>query len=234
MKRCLLCGQEQAALLNWRQFFLVQEAEELCGRCLSRFQPIEGERCQKCSRPLESLDAAHVEEGCCCDCLRWEQDPDYRGVLSGNLSLFTYNEAMQAWISRFKYRGDYVLARCFSKEIKRTLQQLEYDVLTVIPLSEERLRERGFNQAKALAEEAGLGVTDILQRMHAEKQAKKSRAERMQRKQVFSLVEKKEWSNQTIVIVDDIYTTGSTVRQAAKLLKGAGAKDIYSFTLSRG
>ncbi|WP_203363296.1 ComF family protein [Bacillus sp. REN10] len=234
MSRCLLCHEETMLHLNWRQFLLIEQAAELCDTCRSAFVRIEGERCQMCSRPLNELEDAYKKNGWCQDCLRWEEDPHFQGVLEKNISLFMYNEAMKEWVARFKYRGDYVLARSFAADIRRVVEKLDYDQATVIPLSDERLHERGFNQAKALATEAGVDVTEMLRRVHTEKQSKKSRSQRMNSKQVFHLHEKNDCQNKKILIFDDIYTTGSTLRQAAKLLKEAGAKEVCSFTLVRG
>ncbi|MGM7634580.1 ComF family protein [Bacillus sp. Hm123] len=233
MSRCLLCQQETRLQLNWRQFLGV-EAAELCDKCQATFQLIEGERCQICSRPLAELDEKYKKDGLCQDCLRWEQDPQFSDVLAQNSSLFIYNKPMKEWVARFKYRGDYVLARSFAADIRRLVQTLDYDEATVIPLSDERLQERGFNQAKALAIEAGLDVTEMMERVHTEKQSKKSRMERINASQVFRLIEKNACQNKKILIFDDIYTTGTTLRQAAKLMKEAGAKEIRSFTLVRG
>ncbi|OZI10883.1 amidophosphoribosyltransferase [Bacillaceae bacterium SAS-127] len=234
MSRCLLCQQETNLQLNWRQFLGMEEAAELCDKCQATFQLIEGDRCQICSRPLAELEGVYKKDGSCQDCLRWEQDPRFHGVLAQNISLFIYNEAMKAWVARFKYRGDYVLARSFAANIRRVVQTLDYDEATVIPLSVERLQERGFNQAKALAMEAGVDVTEMLERVHTEKQSKKSRLERINASQVFRLIEKNACQNKKILIFDDIYTTGSTIRQAAKLLREAGAREVSSFTLVRG
>ncbi|WP_338751643.1 ComF family protein [Bacillus sp. FJAT-52991] len=234
MSRCLLCHQETMLQLNWRQFLCIEEATELCDKCREMFVRIEGERCQKCSRPLDELEDAYKKDGWCQDCLHWEQDPLFQGVLEKNISIFIYNDAMKEWVARFKYRGDYVLARSFAADIRRVIEKLDYDQATVIPLSDERLRERGFNQAKALATEAGIQVTEMMERVHTEKQSKKSRIERINAKQVFRLNEKNDCQDEKILIFDDIYTTGSTLRQAAKLLREAGAKEVCSFTLIRG
>lgn len=103
-----------------------------------------------------------------------------------------------------------------------------------IPLSDERLYERGFNQAEALLVKAGLSPTFVLQRIHTEKQSKKSRTERIHIQQVFKLTDPYLVKDKMIVLMDDIYTTGSTLRHAAKLLKEAGASSVHSFTIARG
>lgn len=69
-------------------------------------------------------------------------------------------------------------------------------------------------------------------RTHSEKQSKKSRYERIHAQQVFQVCSE-EVQGKRILLLDDIYTTGSTLRQAAKVLKSAGAIEVKSLTLAR-
>lgn len=139
---------------------------------------------------------------------------------------------MKDYIARFKYRGDYELGRLFARELKKVASKT--DMIIPVPLSEERLSERGFNQARALGEMAGLSVKEGLVRMHSEKQAKKNRRERIERQQVFALhPDAPAFEGQTVLLIDDIYTTGTTLRQAALLLKEAGATRVKSVTIAR-
>ncbi|HEY9577974.1 MAG TPA: ComF family protein [Pseudobacillus sp.] len=234
MSGCLLCEEETNRGLSWHQFFLLEDPPVICEKCRQSFERITGECCRTCSRPFAALDSSFIADGVCLDCVRWEEDPLYQGTLAENRSLYVYNEAMKELIARFKYRGDYVLAKIFAGEIREAAKQLTYDLAVAVPLSEERLYERGFNQAEALAQEAGLEVTNILERIHSEKQSKKSRAERLQAPQVFRIKEKSSFCHKKILILDDIYTTGSTLRQAAYLLKQAGATEVRALTLARG
>ncbi|MBM7649355.1 competence protein ComFC [Bacillus ectoiniformans] len=234
MSHCLYCGNEQTGSMNWRRFLLAEEEPLLCADCLKGFERIEGTRCQICSRSLDGLPDAYVAGDCCRDCAEWEKDPEYKSVLSGNQSIFTYNGQMKEFIAQLKYRGDYVLAHCFADEIRRAIKTEDYDLLTVIPLSKEREWERGFNQAKALVVCAGLEVTDTLKRLHTEKQSKKTRTERIHLPEVFLPADQLAVQGKKILIIDDIYTTGSTIRHAALVLKQAGAASVRSFTLSRG
>ncbi|WP_312886201.1 ComF family protein [Bacillus sp. NTK034] len=150
-----------------------------------------------------------------------------------NDSLFLYDDFLKETIARYKFRGDYILARVFSAFIREKLKTLEFDYLVPIPLSPERLYERGFNQSAALIHEAGFTATEMLQRVHSEKQSKKSRQERIHHSQVFQPLNA-DIENKVILLIDDIYTTGSTLYHAAKVLKDRGAASVRSFTLARG
>ncbi|MGR3765861.1 ComF family protein [Rossellomorea sp. NS-SX7] len=167
------------------------------------------------------------------DCFRWEEDPKWKGILRYNTSLFEYNDFLKKYLARYKYRGDHVLAKAFVLEIENRLKEIKYDHLTTIPLSQERHYERGFNQSTALLETAGIVSSELLSRIHSEKQSKKSRRQRLQQKQVFTLSET-NLKGHSILLFDDIYTTGTTLRQAAKLFKEAGAEQVSSITLARG
>ncbi|MGN7175963.1 ComF family protein [Paenibacillus sp. FSL R5-0490] len=125
------------------------------------------------------------------------------------------------------------MARAFSPFIRGKLENMKFDCLVPIPLSPERLYERGFNQSAALILEAGFTPAELLQRIHSEKQSKKSRLERIHHHQVFEPLNI-NIENKVILLIDDIYTTGSTLYHAAKVLKTGGAASVLSLTLARG
>lgn len=226
MTNCYMCNEEINRSLTWTSLFFDKKESPLCGDCEGKLAWISGERCTICSRELSEK----FRQGTLClDCVRWEKDPEWAGYLTENNSLFHYNEFMKEMIAKYKYRGDYALAEVFSFYLKDHL--LDYDLITFIPLSEERLKERGFNQAQALLDVAKIEYTPLLTRMHTEKQSKKSRKERIMLPQVFKVTESVR--GKRIVIIDDIYTTGSTLRHAAKALKLAGASTIQSITIAR-
>ncbi|MFD2214831.1 ComF family protein [Metabacillus endolithicus] len=144
---------------------------------------------------------------------------------------------MKELLATFKFRGDAALVEVFQKDFlasyKVNYLKEKIDFVIPIPLSPERLYERGFNQAKLLANFLPLPQIDILSRTHHEKQSKKSRQERLTASNVFSIVDSSKIMNKKILLIDDIYTTGSTLRHAANVLKGDGASSVFSLTLIR-
>ncbi|MDZ5471942.1 ComF family protein [Bacillus sp. 31A1R] len=165
--------------------------------------------------------------------MRWKEDEEWSGFLDRNYSIYEYNEFLKEFIARYKYRGDYVLAKVFSETVIEKLRTIKYDLISYIPLSQERLHERGFNQSEAIIKEAGKTPSGLLQRTHSEKQSKKSRQDRIHLPQVFQVKRDLDLTNKKILLVDDIYTTGSTLRHAAKVLKQSGAISISSLTIAR-
>jgi competence protein ComFC len=231
--RCLLCHEIILPSVGWRAIFSKEKRPLLCPTCEGKFEKIEGETCWICSRPFAHVDEKFRSGDLCHDCVRWEGDDEWQGYLNKNNSIFLYNDFIKEVIARYKFRGDYVLAKVFAEFFREELQKKNADLFVPIPLSEERLYERGFNQAHALLIESGLPPSPILSRIHSEKQSKKTRSERIHIPQVFQLSENLSLDGKKIILIDDIYTTGSTLRHAAKLLKEAGAECIESLTLAR-
>src|SRR5699024_3859120 len=99
-----------------------------------------------------------------------------------------------------------------------------------IPLSKERLEERAFNQATLIGNLLGDVDESLLIRQNNDKQSKKTKQERINSSNPFKVTRK---ITENILLVDDIYTTGSTLRHAAKLLKENSAKEVKSFNLIR-
>lgn len=232
-RHCLICHTEIEAILSWNTLFGEEKGPKICRECKENFAPITGEVCGICGRPFAFLDEEYQVKDLCLDCKRWEEDEHWSGSLDQNRSLYRYTDFAKDVIAKFKFRGDYVLAEIFAKDLRRALQDFQYDYIVPIPLSEERLYERGFNQAEALITTAGFKPTHLLSRLHTEKQSKKSRSERIHLEQVFKMDTDLNLNSKTIVLMDDIYTTGSTLRHAAKILKENGASRVYSFTLAR-
>lgn len=233
VEKCAICLASLDTNYNWASLFTNKRNSVICGDCSSQLKEIPDDTCKICDRPLASLKPTYVKNNICYDCVRWEKSELWQNVLRRNYSLFLYNDFLKEVLAQFKYRGDYAVCCAFREAIIAKIATLTYDLIVPIPLSAERLYERGFNQASALLVEANLPFKNILARKHSEKQAKKSRQERLTKEQVFSLKDEGAAKNKQILLFDDIYTTGTTLRQAAKLLKEAGAKSITSITLAR-
>jgi competence protein ComFC len=207
------------------------------GLCLSCYQSIPWIRkvlCDVCGR----YEA-------CTDCLRRKET---HFIVSR--SAVEYSDGMRAWLARYKYRGDESLLPLFVEMLRLPYERLKveipqpynkFDYITYIPLSPERLGERGFNQAQQLA--LGIGkaykipVIPLLKRvLHTGKQSYKTRQQRLNDlHHVFTYQEPVvPFSDKpNILIVDDVYTTGSTLNQCASVIRTQTNAQIYGLTWAR-
>ncbi|WP_020062838.1 ComF family protein [Bacillus sp. 123MFChir2] len=234
--RCLLCDDVVSVLPSWYSFFVEQDKSYVCTYCEQKFSRITGDICADCGRMFQCLADEYREGEYCHDCLRWRQDPYFRHVYVKNRSVYVYNDWMKEVLARFKFRGDAALVQLFTSSFADAFQRnfLHCDCIVPIPLSLSRRYERGFNQAELLAACLSIPVmkTSFI-RGDAGKQSKKTRAERLRRSRPFYFAAEESFHGKDIVLIDDVYTTGITVRQAAQCFYERGAKNVSALTLCR-
>lgn len=221
-KRCVGCGK-------LGRYF--------CPRCTSAIQTIDAPMCPVCEK--RAIDGA-THPGC-----------RTRYSLDGLTCFFRYDGVVRKAIKAIKYRAVFDLAKEFIALIPAdSLRQIivmchpggRDPVLIPLPLHSSRFRERGFNQAEVLGNVlAGqLNIpakTDILRRVkktvpQVEMQSKEARLKNMDG--VFALHNSKcIIHNSHIVLLDDVFTTGATMRAAANVLKRAGAPFVWGVTMAR-
>ncbi|GAE32777.1 ComF family protein [Halalkalibacter hemicellulosilyticus] len=233
--RCLSCHERFFPMPSWESVLLLKEEEPLCQMCAEQLVALGGEGC--CSTCSRHIHTHYQREGVCLDCWRWEQQEYTKGLLTMNRSLYEYNSFLKEWLAVYKFRGDAIVASYFAKLLSVMYHHFfQGDLVVPVPLSEKRLKARGFNQA-SLIMEGWAEDHDVLARVEGEKQSKKSRKQRISQvtDQPFRMNEQgiELVRGRSIVLVDDIYTTGTTVRQVARLLKEAGAQKVSSMTVGR-
>ena len=170
--------------------------------------------------------------------------------IDGFLSLFYYNNFLKKLIKDIKYR----LATEVWQELclvvkpekcgkfKQIKDLLGSNLLLVpVPLHPNKLRARGFNQAKIISlffnRFLHLSQTEPLLRKidtKAQAQLKKNLDRYLNLRNAFAVLPGNDFSGKKFVLVDDVATTGSTLKEAARALKGAGAKKVYAFVLAKG
>ncbi|WP_226682062.1 ComF family protein [Sutcliffiella horikoshii] len=236
MKNCLICHGDVSSSFGWGAFLGLHKPNPVCEECERAFQKITGELCRICGREWEMVAPENRRKDLCSDCFRWEEDQSTAGLLQQNRSVYHYNDHMKDVLAKYKFRGDAVLAQVFRKAFLQSFETTwskNLPIFVPIPLSADRTYERGFNQSLFLAELLPGTPEELLFKSNSEKQSKKARKERMERENSFYVPDPEPVKGKSILLIDDIYTTGTTLRMAAKVLRDAGAKDISSFTLVR-
>lgn len=147
-------------------------------------------------------------------------------------SLYRYNEVMQEYLHRYKFMHDVLLAKVFRELIHQHLYNKKEKIVP-IPMHPMKLKERTFSHVDELLKQANIPYVHYLEKIATETQGGKTREERLKTPQIFRLKENVQVDNEEILLVDDIYTTGTTIRHAKELLLNAGAKSVKAFTLIR-
>ncbi|WP_235524975.1 ComF family protein [Planococcus glaciei] len=217
--KCLLCDSTIVYSPTWQGLLLRNREEPVCKKCKAEFAEIKEPRCGICGLPGSTL---------CTDCSYWETT-EYRGCIDAGMGLYQYNEAMKTFLHRYKFLQDVELSRVFAEEVKRSLRKPR-GVVVPIPMHASKLRERTFSQVDRLLDAAEINYRHFLIKSNST-QGTKTKKERMAVENLFA------WNGEAvpkkILLVDDLYTTGTTLRQAAKTLKDAGAEEIRVWTLIR-
>lgn len=221
-KRCLGCGK-------WGNYF--------CQDCLKSCLPLEKQICPVCRKSSIS-NKAHAK----CQT---------RYSLDGLTSIFPYQGLIKKAVTKLKYKFITDLAQ----ELMATmihiivvekdfafLGRLKPGILVPVPLHPRRERQRGFNQAellgRPLAKELGWQVqTDLLKRhQYTKPQVRlQGKARRQNIKGAFQVNQnfRSMAFCSKLIVFDDVWTTGSTLRECGSVLKRAGAKKVWGLTLAR-
>jgi ComF family protein len=210
--------------------------EYLCGSCIAGARRIREPFCEKCSQPF---DGAISGPFTCANC----GDRGYH--FTCGVSCFRSTGVVRELIHRFKYNGDFFLRHPLAAWLAATLEDARitrepFDFLVPVPLHSARLREREFNQAEVLArtvgERTGVRVESCLHRVrYTTTQTRLDREERMENlRNAFELGQNHDVRNRRILLVDDVLTTGSTLDECARVLRGAGAASVRAITVARG
>ncbi len=204
----------------------------ICEECRDIPRIVKAPRCICCGKHLQNKEDLR-----CRDCSGLQRSFE-RGV-----ALYEYTSVHDS-IHAFKNRGRAEYALFYGEEIRRFLlpviKEMHADALVPIPLHSAKLRKRGYNQAGLLAREIskGCGVPvreDILKRARKTAAQKQMNHESRQNnmKKAFHMVQNDVKLN-TIILVDDVFTTGSTLEEAAAVLKRGGVNKVYFVALAIG
>lgn len=212
------------------------DARYFCWDCLAEFIYVESPYCSLCGDPVPgTIDHEYI----CFNCSRTTPHFDrarsavrYDGVAGRALRAFKYAQA--TWLSRD-------LALLLHACITTHYDLLQIDALCYVPMHPVKRRQRGYNQAQLLAGDlARIMRKPVIRRALArarltESQTNLTASERISNvKGVFAPGRRRGIEGRTILLVDDVMTTGATVNDCARALKEAGAKAVWVATVARG
>lgn len=205
----------------------------ICDVCRDKLPLIEGAVCMKCGKPLDQ-----VEKEFCGDCVRY-----VRSFVQG-ISLMPYQkEIVHRLMMGVKYRNarqllDYP-CQVMGERYRRKVEAWGVDALVPVPLHGSKRRIRGFNQAEEIARRLGtawdipVDGTLLYRKKKTLPQKELSTENRFRNlRDAFGVTEEKRY--RTVLLVDDIYTTGSTMESGARALLKSGVERVFAASLASG
>ena len=206
----------------------------MCGICLSHPKPLQAEfYCRSCLTPF--VDSYPLDEHDLCTVCR-ESAVNFDAVYSFG----SYEGTLRELIHLFKYAKVETLAQPLGRMLAEVAPRGEaFDLVVAMPMHWRKRWSRGFNQAELLAEKTagryGLKLSSCLRRRRATKaQAGLSEADRANNlKDSFRVHKPAQVRGKRILLIDDVFTTGATLRAATAALKSAGASRVVGLTLAR-
>ncbi|MCX6907651.1 MAG: ComF family protein [Verrucomicrobia bacterium] len=211
-------------------------ASMLCGKCREELRPLRRPFCERCSLPFEGQAGGNFRCSHCAD----KVFHFARAVCACRLT-----GVARECIHRFKYNGALwlgpELVELLIAAARERIEWSEVDCVAPVPLFPARQRERHFNQAEWFARRlvralpAGLSVGNLRRVRDTETQAFLNAAERVENvRGAFAARRPAEFMRRRVVVLDDVFTTGATTNECARVLRAAGAASVMVLTVGRG
>ncbi|PIV21433.1 MAG: ComF family protein [Deltaproteobacteria bacterium CG_4_8_14_3_um_filter_45_9] len=213
---------------------LEEDQQGFCSNCLSEIRWIEPPFCSICGIPFISKEVESHPCGACVTHRKYFTMARAWGAFEGSLQ-----EAIHRWKYEGKTRLTPFFAEWMVKGLNRYWEPDSLDLLIPVPLYTQRLRERGFNQAlllvKELSRRTGIPYrkTILQKKKPTIPQVNLSGAEREKGlRGAFHIIRNEELLGKSVLLVDDVYTTGATVNECSKVLLRGGAERVDVLTLA--
>ena len=212
-RRCELCGE-------------VCELDAVqCEEC-RELERISGMLCKICGKPKDI-----------CTCKEEKTKlPEYKAFIAP----YYYENNIKAGVIRFKEYGFPELAKAMGREISKQIDDyygdIQFDCITYVPMTKKKVKKRGYNQAELLANELSactcIPVEALIEKISDTPDQKKGNAKKraMNLHGALDLAENTDVYDKTILLIDDIKTTGATLNECAYVLNAYGAKAVYAAT----
>ena len=214
--KCNICDEE------------IFNGEYFCDKCKSELPLNNGHICEHCGRQTE------IPEKYCLTCKDKLVNVDIAR------SSFVYDKPVSGLIKDLKYNKKQYLANPLGEYLVKTYKENSFDADYIIfpPMTEKAFKKRKYNQAellsKVVSEGTGVPIIDVIEKVReTERQATLNREQRLKNlKGAFRVTKRKILKDKTIMIIDDVTTTGATSEIIAEKLKRAGARKVILLTVA--
>ena len=222
--RCICCSK------------IIERQNTLCHDCFAKIRFISKPYCNICGNPLEVHKTS--SNLICSNCLN-----EKKALFTMKRSAFIYDDASKNILLDFKFHDKTSYAETIASFMFRAGKDIfatKPDLIVPVPLHYKRLIQRRYNQSALLAEEiaklSGIKVNDssLIRKKNTIPQVEFSGKARVGNvKNAFMIEDSENIKGKNIILIDDVMTTGSTLKECAKSLKRAGASNIYALTAAR-
>ena len=220
-RRCPVCGG-----------VAMPKGRLICPACLKQLSFVSSPACMKCGKEIGSREQEY-----CADCIRRKKS------FTRGFALLNYDSRAAVSMAAVKYHNkrEYLdfYARAAALRFEKQFRQAGIQVIVPVPVHASRLKTRGFNQAAVLAEklsaELGIPWEELLIRVKkTDPQKSLGSAERLKNLRGAFEAEQEAGKWERVLLVDDIYTTGSTAEICSRALLKTGVKQVFVFAVCIG
>lgn len=221
-RRCPVCGR-----------IVMPKGDLICPGCMGKLSWVRRPTCKKCGKEVLSDTVEY-----CFDCTKHRRSFDY------GLSLINYDDIASKSMAQIKYNNKREYLDFYSEAMYRglgkQLLRMGADVLVPVPIHPSRMRTRGFNQAEELARRLsariGIPVDQTILKRSKKTAPQKSLdpSGRLKNLEQAFAADHIPYGIHSVILVDDIYTTGSTIEACTRVLKKAGMDHVYFVTIFIG
>lgn len=209
------------------------KGELICPECVKKLSFVKQPVCKKCGKEISSAGREY-----CLDCMKHKRSFDY------GRALLNYNDAAKKSMADIKYRNRREYLDFYAEAVwlryGKLLLRLRADALVPVPVHPSRRRQRGFNQAELFADRIGerLGIPVrpemLVRRKKTAPQKQLNPKERLNNLEEAFAAGAVSEGVRRVILVDDIYTTGSTIEACTRALLRAGVKNVYFIAICIG
>lgn len=211
-EKCVYCGE-----------VILKSSVPICEKCAKNIPIIKGERCKYCGREYSE---------CFCKL------GDY--AFTRNVSVLKYDGIAATIIKRLKFGKKPQLARFVGAEVafcvKNNYSDIDFDFITFVPMNRFKLFKRGFNQAEIIANEVGKALGLPVKNTLSKKFSFKDQKSRRRKERIKSVKGQfkalSQYDGKTILLIDDVITSGATLSECSLMLKRSGALQVYTATFA--
>lgn len=206
----------------------------ICDECIEELKFIKDKMCLKCGKPLDEIYLYNN----CPECI------DSKVYYTRAISCVEYDDISKKLVYSLKYDKKRYIAYHMAEIMADKFKEVnigKIDLIVPVPLHKAKERERTFNQAYLIAKYLGrmldkyVDNKSLVRIKNTKTQNKLTKDERKcNLKKAFKVIERDNIRNKNILLIDDVFTTGSTVDECSKVLLGSGASKVYVLTFATG